>query len=263
MAGVGLGDECGHSFVALLGEMNALRSLNISSNPSLGPLSIKRIMEALKRVAGLSELDLGKLNFGGSEDCFREVAAVLLSCKQLRTLILSRVGLDDSCAFYLIEAISRSTSLQNLRLDSNKLTGVFMERLMRKLGTSGFNLTQLALQSNASSSILHSESEDNLHKMASPARISSDPAEQGSQGFQSLNFECNNMGDRGAEAIAGLICHKNDASRNLKMVNLNECGIGNQGFAKLKEALLVRGNLALEANLSHVGIKVERNLFDK
>jgi hypothetical protein len=47
------------------------------------------------------------------------------------------------------------------------------------------------------------------------------------------------------------------------MVNLNECNIGNDGFNKLKEALLVRGNLTKSENLTHVGIKVERNLFDQ
>ena len=46
------------------------------------------------------------------------------------------------------------------------------------------------------------------------------------------------------------------------MVNLNECGIGNFGFTKLKDALLQRGNLAREHCLTHVGVKVERNLFD-
>jgi hypothetical protein len=47
------------------------------------------------------------------------------------------------------------------------------------------------------------------------------------------------------------------------MINLNECGIGNVGFQKLKSALLQRGNLARECNMTHVGVKVERNNFEQ
>jgi hypothetical protein len=46
------------------------------------------------------------------------------------------------------------------------------------------------------------------------------------------------------------------------MVNLNECSIGNDGFNHLKEALHLRGELTKSDGLTHVGIKVERNLFD-
>ena len=56
---------------------------------------------------------------------------------------------------------------------------------------------------------------------------------------------------------------KSDSTKNLKMVNLNECSIGNLGFQKLKDALLQRGSLTKKFPLTHVGIKVERNLFDQ
>ena len=81
-------------------------------------------------------------------------------------------------------------------------------------------------------------------------------------GLLSLSFEGNNIGDKGAEAIAALIQTKNDATKNLKMVNLNECNIENDGFSKLKQALVARGKLAREFNLTHIGIKVERNNFN-
>jgi hypothetical protein len=42
-------------------------------------------------------------------------------------------------------------------------------------------------------------------------------------GLLSLSFEGNNLGDRGAQAIAALIQTKNDATKSLKMINLNEC----------------------------------------
>lgn len=82
-------------------------------------------------------------------------------------------------------------------------------------------------------------------------------------GLLSLSFEGNNIGDKGAEAISVLIQSKNDATKGLKMINLNECAIENEGLTRLKEALLKRGKLAREANLTHIGIKIERNNFDQ
>ena len=56
-----------------------------------------------------------------------------------------------------------------------------------------------------------------------------------SQGLINLSFEKNpTLGDRGAEAVANLIMTQNAFSNNLKMVNLNECGITNAGFESLK-----------------------------
>ena len=83
------------------------------------------------------------------------------------------------------------------------------------------------------------------------------------QGLISLNLEGNEIGDRGADAISQMIQTKSDSTKNLKMVNLNECSIGNNGFQKLKQALVLRGSLTKSCNLTHVGIKVERNLFDQ
>jgi hypothetical protein len=80
------------------------------------------------------------------------------------------------------------------------------------------------------------------------------------QGVTHLSFEGNTqLGDRGAKALADLIRKPNNNSKQLSMVNLNECGITNEGFEELRNALLQRGNLAQVANLSHVKIKIERN----
>jgi len=55
------------------------------------------------------------------------------------------------------------------------------------------------------------------------------------QGLVSLSLEGNpHIGDRGASAIATLIQTQNAFSNNLKIVNLNECGITNTGFEHLK-----------------------------
>ena len=50
-------------------------------------------------------------------------------------------------------------------------------------------------------------------------------------GLVSLSFEGNQrLGDRGASALATLIQTQTQFSNNLKIVNLNECGITNTGF---------------------------------
>ena len=115
-------------------------------------------------------------------------------------------------------------------------------------------------------SVLASDSEEQTSRLGS-ARHTPPITQQPQVGQQTasllhLSFEGNHIGDRGAEAIANLIKQKNDATKNLKMVNLNECSIENQGFSKLKQALVARGKLARELKLTHGGIKVERNNFD-
>mmetsp|Transcript_25213 Transcript_25213/g.33770 ORF Transcript_25213/g.33770 Transcript_25213/m.33770 type:complete len:129 (+) Transcript_25213:1512-1898(+) len=110
-----------------------------------------------------------------------------------------------------------------------------------------------AIDRNASASLLASDSEEVFNasgQMGTPS------------GLISFNLEGNPIGDRGAEAISLMIQKESDATRNLKTINLNECGIGNAGFQKLKKALGMRGSLTKSCNLTHIGIKVERNLFD-
>lgn len=70
------------------------------------------------------------------------------------------MGLDDATAFYLIESLARAQNLQILKLDFNKLTGVFVERLCKKLSLSAYTPTTSALSGSHSASILNSESEN-------------------------------------------------------------------------------------------------------
>jgi hypothetical protein len=80
------------------------------------------------------------------------------------------------------------------------------------------------------------------------------------QGLIALSLEGNTLiGDKGASALADLIRKPNNNSKALTSINLNECGITNEGFEELKSALHQRGNLAAVANLTHVKIKIERN----
>ena len=116
---------------------------------------------------------------------------------------------------------------------------------------------------NASASLLASESEDNSNANTIQGGLSGRRGSVLHQGLISLSLEGNEIGDRGADAISQMIQTKSDSTKNLKMVNLNECSIGNVGFQKLKQALVLRGSLTKQCNLTHVGIKVERNLFDQ
>ena len=59
--------------------------------------------------------------------------------------------------------------------------------------------------------------------------------------------------------MARLILTPNENTKQLRSINLNECGITNEGFEALRTALTERGNLTQSANLSHVKITIERN----
>lgn len=96
--------------------------------------------------------------------------------------------------------------MQTIKLDFNKLTGVFVERFCKKIAMSGFTQQCQQLSSNASASVLASESEETI------SRLNSDRITSNSEptGLLNLSFEGNNLGDKGAEAIALLIQTKND-----------------------------------------------------
>lgn len=134
------------------------------------------------------------------------MAAILLQNKYLKSINLQRVSLDDSTAFYLIEGFVRAASLSTIKLDFNKLTGVFVERFCKKISMSGFTQQYQQLSNNASGSVLASESEETISRLNSD-RITSQGVPTG---LLNLSFEGNNLGDRGAEAIALLIQTKND-----------------------------------------------------
>jgi hypothetical protein len=83
-------------------------------------------------------------------------------------------------------------------------------------------------------------------------------------GFVSLSFEGNvRISDDGAAAISTLISTQNAFSNNLRVVNLNECGITNKGFEHLKQALRHRATMANSLNLTHVKITIERNNIEQ
>lgn len=72
-----------------------------------------------------------------------------------------------------------------------------------------------------------SGSQSSFYDDSDSSSIVLDPKASKKQGLLNISLEGNNIGDRGAKAIADLIRTPNDSTKNLKMVNLNECGITN------------------------------------
>jgi hypothetical protein len=75
-------------------------------------------------------------------------------------------------------------------------------------------------------------------------------------------LEGNNIGDRGAKAIADMIKAPIKNTMCLRSVNINQCGLSKRGIESLKQALFQRGELARKLDLSHVNVKIERNNID-
>ena len=247
----------------MLMELQALKRINISNNQGLSSESLTEIVGAFKAMNQLQEIELSKLNCN-SVEVFRELADLIIQNRRLKSIIMQRSGVTDALASYLAEPLVRAQQMETLKFDYNELTGTFLEKYCRKMAMIGFsaalhgpNAPGAGIDRNASASLLASESEDAL-----TGRVSEPPAAGGPSGLIALSLEGNDIGDRGAEAIATMIQKESDATRSLKTINLNECGIGNAGFQKLKKALGMRGSLTKSCNLTHIGIKVERNLFD-
>ena len=108
---------------------------------------------------------MSKLNIN-SISCFKEIAELLMLNKNMKTLNMVRVNMTDDHAILLAEPLTRSMNLENLKLDNNNLTGVFMEKYCSSLSKIGFTpVIQPSgiagvIERNASASILASESED-------------------------------------------------------------------------------------------------------
>ena len=210
----------------------------------------------------LRDIDLSKNTCNGVE-VFKELADLISQNKRMKSICLQKTGMTDALANYLSEPLVRAQQIETLRFDYNELTGIFLDKYCRKMAMIGFtsalhgpNAPGSGIDRNASASLLASESEEVLTGRASEQT-------QGTpSGLIALSLEGNDIGDKGAEAIAIMIQKESDATRNLKTINLNECAIGNAGFQKLKKALGMRGSLTKSCNLTHIGIKVERNLFD-
>ena len=136
---------------------------------------------------------------------------------------------------FLIEPLIRAQNIENINFNFNRITGAFLEKYCKKVSLIGFTMSaNQGLDRNASSSLLASESENESNTHTIQGGLSGRRGSVVHQGLISMSLEGNEVGDRGASAIAQMIQTKSDSTKNLKMVNLNECSIGNIGFTELK-----------------------------
>lgn len=148
----------------MLKNMKQLRKLNISSNPQLQGRSVREILIALQDAKQLQEVDLSKLKMDGSNDsCYRELGELILKNRSLKTLNMQKVNATDSQVNFLIEPLVRAQNIENINLNYNRITGLFLEKYCKKISMIGYTQSRdQGLDRNASSSLLASESEDNF-----------------------------------------------------------------------------------------------------
>ena len=105
---------------------------------------------------------------------------------------------------FLIEPLIRAQNIENINLNYNRITGAFLEKYCKKMSLIGFTMVQnpAGLDRNASSSLLASESEDNSNVNTISGGISGRKGNMVPDGLISLSMEGNEIGDRGASAIA-------------------------------------------------------------
>ncbi len=68
----------------------------------------------------------------------KHLAELLLQVKSIKSLSMQKTALNDTGALLLVEGLVRAINLETLKLDYNKLTHVFLEKLCRKLALVGF-----------------------------------------------------------------------------------------------------------------------------
>jgi len=178
------------------------------------------------------------------------------------------LGLSEVAAYHLIDPLSQALNIEVLNLDNNNLGPIFVQNLVNKLTAykqvdnvkrAGSQLSGGQSPGSKDSSIMTDDTAGEDDRANGWRRRDAGSASR-TQGLVSVSLESNlHIGDRGASAIATLIQTQNAFSNNLKIVNLNECGITNTGFEHLKQALLQRATLANSLNLTHVKITIERN----
>jgi hypothetical protein len=183
------------------------------------------------------------------------------------------LALSEVATYPIIVPLSSALNVEALQFDYNNLGPIFVQNLVDKLvankrsdnirtGSQSIGVANSPGPGSRDSSILTDETESNAATTSYHPR--SGNQDQKTQGLISLSFEGNtNIGDRGAQAIAHLIQTQNAFSNNLKVVNLNECGITNAGFEHLKQALRQRAAMANSLHLTHVKITIERNNIEE
>ena len=261
------------ALVTAIGSLTVLRKLDLSGNEQLGGQTIQQILRALVQHCQIEDLDISRTGGGNGHQSMQLLGELIKSNKNLRALGLQRLGLSEVSAYHLIEPLSSALNVEALNFNHNNLGPIFVQNLVNRLTTSkqldNVRREAAGAQSPGSqskeSSIMTDETggnneEEIISTLNNRGAHKSTHKEPRCAGLVSLSFEGNlNISDRGAGAIASLIQTQSAFSNNLKIVNLNECGITNAGFEQLKQALLERATLANSLNLTHVKITIERN----
>lgn len=229
----------------------------------------RQILETLNKLGAIECLEISKTGMGSDVDCVRLIGQMISSNKNLRALGLQAIGLTDATAHYLIEPLGMALHVEAINFNNNRISSIFVQQFVAKLLANRNAVRSGAAGQNASvlsqSSIMTDETGGNDEEiLAGMFQGAGKESAARDTGYVSLSFEGNrHVGDKGAGSIATLIQTQLSAANNLKIVNLNECGITNVGFDHLKQALLQRANLANQLNLTHVKITIERNNIEQ
>ena len=229
----------------------------------------RQILETLNKLGAIECLEISKTGMGSDVDCVRLIGEMIRTNKNLRALGLQGIGLTDATAHQLVDPMGASLHIEAVNFNHNRISNMFVQNLVSKLmaNRSGTRSSQGQSASVLSqSSIMTDETGGNDEEILAGMfqGAGKENTNMRETGYVSLSFEGNrHVGDKGAGAIASLIQTQLPAANNLKIVNLNECGITNVGFDHLKQALLQRANLANSLNLTHVKITIERNNIEQ
>lgn len=210
---------------AAVGEMlrhtRALRQLNLSST-GLDVAGCGAVLGALASNRTLTELDLSFLDVGDAVCEFVRDMLKANSC--LQKLRLRSNNFSAAGCLALAEGLSRNRSLLELDLSRNCVGDTGLEALARYLPDSA--LTELGLENCG----LTASACDALAQMIS-----------GSKRLRVLDLSVNFIGDQGVFRLAAAL----ERSSVLQTVGLNMCGVTNDGFSKLLDALEKNASISL------------------
>ena len=241
-----------------------LRKLNVSNNDKINQSSMQQIIKALITNNSIEDFNLSRTGVNNDQQTMILLADLIAKNKSLRSLYMQRLNLTDTSLYHLIDPLSQSLNLETLNLDFNDVGSNFISNYVTKLLTNKrtenvyLNQTPLSQASSLMTDETYSNA-DSYSKQPTPYSTSTR-----TQGLINLSLEGNEaISDDGAAAISDLIQSQNAFSNNLRVVNMNQCGITNTGFEHLKLALRQRATMANSLNLTHVKITIERNNIEQ
>ena len=94
---------------------------------------MQQILKSLIKNGCIQDLDISKTGVNNDAQVMNLVAEMITKNKNLRTLNLQRLALNDSTIMALVEPLSQSLNVENLFLDYNNLGDTFIFSLVEKL----------------------------------------------------------------------------------------------------------------------------------